>query len=114
MFLPRDIHLVKVPPIKCQGIKTKLVPFIFGNINWNGTGRWIEPFLGSGVVLFNLAPKRALAADSNPHIISFYRGIQTKSITAVGVRWFLEKEGALLSRRGQEYYYEQNLFSCRS
>jgi DNA adenine methylase len=30
-----------VPPIKCQGIKTKLVPFIIKNINWDKRGKWI-------------------------------------------------------------------------
>ena len=106
MLLPREVNLVKVPPIKCQGIKTKLVPFIFENISWNGLGRWVEPFLGSGVVLFNLSPKKALAADGNPHIISFYKGIQEKRITAPEVRLFLQKEGSILEQRGQEYYYE--------
>jgi len=106
MLLPREVRHVKVPPIKCQGIKTKLVSFIFKNIVWNGLGRWVEPFLGSGVVLFNLAPKRALAADNNPHIISFYHAVQKRSITALEVKSFLEKEGLLLQHRGQEYYYE--------
>ena len=38
----------KAPPIKTQGIKTKLVPFIAGHIEWDRQGRWVEPFLGSG------------------------------------------------------------------
>lgn len=106
MQLPRELSKVKVPPIKCQGIKTKLVRFILKSVVWDGKGKWIEPFLGSGVVLFNLGPKRALVADNNPHIISFYRGIQTKDITAFTVRPFLEREGKLLLSKGEEYYYE--------
>jgi hypothetical protein len=76
--LPRDIRMAKAPPIKCQGIKTKLVPFIFRNICWDESkgGRWIEPFLGSGVVVLNLAPERALLTDTNQHIIHFYQAIQ--------------------------------------
>ena len=104
--LPIEVSRVKAPPIKCQGIKTKLVSFILRSIVWSGEGKWIEPFLGSGAVLFNLVPRRALAADNNPHIISFYRGIQTKDITARTVRSFLEREGKLLLSRGEEYYYE--------
>jgi len=67
---------VKVPPLKIQGIKTKLVPFILKNITWHGNGKWIEPFLGSGVVAFNVRPDRALLADVNPHIISVYQAIR--------------------------------------
>lgn len=52
-----------VPPIKCQGIKTKLVPWIKAIVPDDFDGRWIEPFMGSGVVAFNLRPKRALLAD---------------------------------------------------
>ena len=62
---------VKTPPIKCQGIKTKIIPHIIENLDWSGGGRWIEPFLGSGVVLFNIKPDRALVNDINPHIINF-------------------------------------------
>ena len=106
MQLPKEMTLVKTPPIKCQGIKTKLVKFIFKNVTWSGAGSWIEPFLGSGVVLFNLAPERAIGADANPHIISFYQNVKEKKITPSIVRSFLEKEGAILESKGAEYYYE--------
>lgn len=32
-LLPQECKKVKVPPIKIQGIKRKLVPFILENIN---------------------------------------------------------------------------------
>ena len=41
---------VFVPPIKIQGIKTKLVPIIKKNVILEKTSVWIEPFMGSGVV----------------------------------------------------------------
>ena len=76
--LPFAIAHVGVPPIKCQGIKTKLVPFLFRSICWTPKEKalWVEPFLGSGVVAFNLAPQRALLTDTNRHIIAFYQAIQ--------------------------------------
>src|SRR2546421_7880752 len=76
--LPFQIGHVGVPPIKCQGIKTKLVPFIFSSLQWEGMGgaRWVEPFLGSGVVALNLAPEHALLADTNKHIIGLYQATQ--------------------------------------
>jgi DNA adenine methylase len=96
----------KVPPIKTQGIKTKLVPFILGNIKWDGKGRWIEPFLGSGVVLFNAQPQKATVADTNKHIINIYQSIQSGKITAGGLKLFLEAEGSKLESVGEPYYYE--------
>jgi DNA adenine methylase len=108
-MFPKEIAHVKTPPIKCQGIKTKLINFISQNVKWDGTGRWIEPFLGSGVVLFNLQPKHALVSDTNQHIIHLYRSIQDRSITPDLVRDFLYQEGEKLARTGTEtnsYYYE--------
>lgn len=33
-----------VPPIKCQGIKTKLIPFIRATVQWNGRGDGLSLF----------------------------------------------------------------------
>jgi DNA adenine methylase len=106
--LPRAIRFAKAPPIKCQGIKTKLVPFIFRSIRWNEEmgGRWIEPFLGSGVVVLNLSPARALLADTNQHIIHFYQAIQRGELTPSLAREYLTQEGSKLERAGEDYYYE--------
>lgn len=110
MSLPRILETVIVPPIKCQGIKTKLVPFIMQNIRWDGTGHWVEPFLGSGVVLFNLRPQRALVCDINPHIINFYQQVYNGCITPPTVRKYLQNEGEKLLENGHKgkksYYYE--------
>lgn len=103
--LPKTVSRVIVPPIKCQGIKTKLIPFITSNIQWEGEGRWIEPFLGSGVVAFNVQPKRALLNDSNPHIINLYRGIHDGTITPEIVSSYLKDEGARLFSEGETHYY---------
>ncbi|KKZ14933.1 MAG: DNA adenine methylase [Candidatus Synechococcus spongiarum 142] len=89
-----------------QGIKTKAVPFIRQHVNWDGNGRWIEPFVGSGSVVFNINPDRALLGDINPHLIQFYRSIQEGTVTGDTVHTFLEREGAILRQIGQEYYYQ--------
>lgn len=94
-----------VPPIKCQGIKTKLVPWIKAIIPSDFDGRWVEPFMGSGVVVFNVRPHKALLADSNPHLINFYQAVAKGNITAAITRRFLEREGAELLRSYGEYYY---------
>lgn len=99
---------VIIPPIKSQGIKTKLVPWIMELANIaNQKGKWIEPFLGTGVVAFNSGYKNAILNDINPHIINFYKGIQDKKITAPLIKQYLEKEGELLRKaenNGYEHY----------
>jgi len=97
---------VMIPPIKCQGIKSKLVPLIKRTVDWSFKGRWIEPFMGSGVVGFNIMPRNAIFADSNPHLISFYKSILNGVIDGFKVRSFLEREGETLSKCGKDYYYE--------
>jgi DNA adenine methylase len=94
-----------VPPIKCQGIKTKLVPLIREMVSWDQNGAWIEPFAGSSVVGLNLAPRRAIFADTNPHIIAFFRALQSLEITPSLIREYLEDEGAQLASDGEAHYY---------
>lgn len=94
-----------VPPIKCQGIKTKLTPWIRSAMPPNFEGRWIEPFMGSGAVAFNVRAKQALLADSNPHIIRFYQAVSDRQITPDSVRRFLKEEGEELRRSEGERYY---------
>ena len=62
--------------------------------------------MGSGVVAFNIRPKWALLADSNPHLISMYQAISRGEITSASVRKFLEAEGDKLRRSRGERYYE--------
>lgn len=95
-----------VPPIKCQGIKTKIVRAIGSLYPKNAGGRWIEPFCGSCVVPFNIRPERALLCDSNEHIIRFYTDITSGEITSGAVRDYLLEQGARLKRQGEDVYYE--------
>lgn len=97
--------MIKVitPPIKSQGIKTKLVPWI-KEILPNKNGRWIEPFLGTGVVSFNMGFKNAILNDTNPHIITLYQEIQEGKITPQIVKAYLEKEGEELRNASDNGY----------
>ena len=101
-----------VPPIKSQGIKTKLVEWISLNLKEIEFDRWVEPFMGTGVVAFNVRPKKALLCDSNPHLIKFYKAIQNKEITSGIVRNFLNEEGLkLLETEGKHYYTVRERFN---
>ena len=97
---------VHIPPIKIQGIKTKLVPLIRDYVLLEKDTIWVEPFMGSGVVGFNIQPNKAIFGDTNPHIINFYNNIKEKHIDSYVVRNFLEIEGKKLENREDEYYYE--------
>ncbi|CCG89029.1 DNA adenine methylase [Erwinia piriflorinigrans CFBP 5888] len=97
---------VYVPPIKSQGIKTKLVPWIKNLVPSDFNGIWIEPFMGTGVVAFNVRPKKAIMCDTNPHIIDVYNDIKSKKITKEKITSYLIKEGDKLNDSDGEYYYE--------
>lgn len=96
---------ITIPPIKSQGIKTKLIPWIAEYVPTDFDGTWIEPFMGTGVVAFNLAPQKALLCDTNPHLIRFYQAIAEKEINANIVRDYLNHEGAMLLKHGESHYY---------
>jgi DNA adenine methylase len=95
-----------VPPLKCQGIKTKLVAAIQEIADTREYSRWVEPFCGSGVVALNVQPKTALLCDTNLHIIRLYQAIQSGEITAAIVKEFLTSEGEKLKAQGEPYFYE--------
>ena len=97
---------VLVPPLKCQGIKTKLVPAIKEIADTRQYDRWVEPFCGSGVVALNIQPRKALLADTNIHIIRLYREIQAGAVTPTLVRSYLTEHGEQLRKQGEPYYYE--------
>ena len=105
---------VIIPPVKSQGIKTKLVPWINDIILQSGIdvehANWREPFFGTGVVGLNSPVKgRHIVGDSNPHIINLYNGIKDGIITEYNMRAYLEREGQNLENadeNGYAYYRE--------
>lgn len=102
-----------VPPIKSQGIKTKLTEWISTNVTPISYDRWVEPFMGTGVVAFNVRPRQALLCDSNPHLITFYNAIKNKELTSLTARKHLTIEGEKLFASGGKYYYEvRERFNC--
>lgn len=94
-----------MPPLKCQGIKSKLVPTL-RTVVPPFVGRWVEPFCGSCVVAFNLRPERATLADTNGHLIRFYRDLQAGHFTPDAVRDYLTEHGERLARDGERVYYD--------
>lgn len=100
-----------IPPIKSQGIKTKIVPTInriIESANNPFTGDWYEPFFGTGVVGFNSPIKgRKIVGDTNPHLIRFYNAVLDGTINEGSVREYLEDAHKRLSTAdegGYAYY----------
>jgi len=99
-----------IPPIKSNGIKTKLIPWINSVIELSGvdlnTANWVEPFFGTGVVGINsiVSNGKHIIGDGNPHIINFYKALQDKSITPEIVRNYLEDASPKLASAGNEGY----------
>jgi len=94
-----------VPPLKCQGIKTKLAGEIRKLAHTQMFERWVEPFCGSCVVPFNVQPEKALLCDSNVHIIRLYLDIQNRCLTPSIAKGFLTEQGEKLRQGGEDYYY---------
>ena len=99
------------PPLKIQGKKTKLITAIQKQAEEILTVHpnietWIEPFMGTGVVSFNCPKsiKRVVCADINPHIIRFYKAIQSGEINPEKVKEQLGYHGQELAKYGYDYY----------
>lgn len=61
--------------LKYRGGKSKEI----SNIMWHiprFTGRYTEPFFGSGALFFYLEPQQAIINDINTKLMKFYRGVR--------------------------------------
>ena len=65
------------PPLKWAGGKRWLVPHLAPLWEQYANRRYVEPFCGGLAVVLGLQPARARLNDINPHLISFYRHLQT-------------------------------------
>lgn len=65
------------PPLKWAGGKRWLVPHLQPIWERYSDRRYVEPFCGGLAVALGLQPARALLNDVNPHLINFYRHLQT-------------------------------------
>lgn len=68
-------HLSSV--IRWAGSKRKLLPLLRVAFEKSGaTGRYIEPFAGSGALFFDLQPKKAVLSDANKDLIDALRRLK--------------------------------------
>ncbi len=65
------------PPLKWAGGKRWQVPHLRSLWAPYSRRRIVEPFCGGLAVTLGLMPERALLNDANPHLINFYRWLQS-------------------------------------
>jgi DNA adenine methylase len=65
--------------IRYPGGKRRLISFLDDHLPspHKISGRYIEPFVGSGSVYFHIRPKKAILTDLNAELIDLYRGIRS-------------------------------------
>ena len=92
-------------PVKTQGRKTRLVPWLSSFTDWYGGGKWIEPFMGSCQVALAFAPTDgAIMCDDNPHLVRLCVGMRDGTVNRESVKAFMEKEGKSLRTDGKAHY----------
>jgi DNA adenine methylase len=66
-----------MPPLKWAGGKRWLLPHLEPLWQKHKHDRYVEPFCGGLAAALGLRPERALLNDINPHVINFYRQVQS-------------------------------------
>lgn len=74
------------PPLKWAGGKRWLVAHLAPIWKRYARRKYVEPFCGGLAVALGLQPKHALLNDVNPHLINFYRHLQTGLTLRVEMR----------------------------
>jgi len=64
----------KRPPLKWAGGKQRILPTILPHLS--GSGRLIEPFVGSGSVFMSAGERDLVISDTNAHLVTMYNLIQ--------------------------------------
>ena len=65
------------PPLKWAGGKRWLLPYLAPLWQSHSSRRYVEPFCGGLAAPLGLRPQRALLNDINPHLINFYKHLQS-------------------------------------
>ena len=109
------------PPLKWAGGKRWLISHLAPMWEQHSKRRYVEPFCGGLAVALGLQPARALLNDVNPHLINFYRHLQTGLTLRVEMRYNerlfykhrarfnkLIKNGGARSEEAAELFYYLN------
>jgi DNA adenine methylase len=110
------------PFLKWAGGKTQLISEIEKNLPNSDINTYVEPFVGSGAVLFWVLGefsqlKKAVVNDINEDLINTYKTIQSKPKELISILEILQYEYHSLDHsdnKKKEYYYQKReLFNNR-
>ncbi|MDR2905122.1 MAG: DNA adenine methylase [Helicobacteraceae bacterium] len=110
------------PFLKWAGGKTQLISEIEKNLPNSAIETYVEPFVGSGAVLFWVLNefsqlKKVVANDINEDLINTYKTIQSTPKELVSILDVLQNEYHLLDDSAEEkkeyYYQKRELFNKR-
>ena len=110
------------PFLKWAGGKTQLISEIEKNLPSSTVDTYIEPFVGSGAVLFWMLSefsllKKAIVNDINEDLINTYKTIQSNPKELISILEILQDEYHSLENaddKKKEYYYKKReLFNNR-
>jgi DNA adenine methylase len=87
------------PPLKWAGGKRWQIPHLLPLWRPHLRRRLVEPFCGGLAVALGLAPRNALLNDANPHLINFYRWLQSGLRTTIP----MENEEGLFYRNRDRF-----------
>ncbi|WP_457624268.1 DNA adenine methylase [Persephonella sp.] len=90
------------PFVKWAGGKRQIINILMENIP-NKFGKYIEPFVGGGALLFELLPKKAIINDINGELINLYRVIKDSPEELI--------ESLKKHKNEKEYYYRLRAIS---
>lgn len=71
------VRLSPKPPLKWAGGKRWLLPHLAPLWQAHSGRRYVEPFCGGLAAALGLRPEAALLNDINPHLVNFYRHLQS-------------------------------------
>lgn len=72
------------PFLKWAGGKTQLLP-VLAEMMPASYGRYFEPFIGGGALLFHERPRAAVISDVNPQLINVYRQIRDDAERVIAI-----------------------------
>jgi len=110
------------PFLKWAGGKTQLISEIEKNLPYSTIDTYVEPFVGSGAVLFWVLSEfsdleKAVVNDINEDLINTYKTIQSTPKELISILEILQKEYHSLDNledEKKEYYYQKReLFNNR-